>query len=119
MLDWNLSSYEKNVLSLSVSYIMQSKQSNHEIKNPDEREWGYKLQEIKFQGFHYFKLKTKQNKTNNHETVQYGFIYKDYFPLNFSSDTGKYRQTHDFGQFGVPKSVMRQSNNLFSKVTSV
>lgn len=34
----NLSSYGKNVLSLSVSYILQSKQSNHEINNPDERE---------------------------------------------------------------------------------
>lgn len=71
MLDWNLSSYEKNVLSLSVSYIMQSKQSNHEIKNPDEREWGYKLQEIKFQGFHYFKLKKqKANKQKNKQNQQ-------------------------------------------------
>lgn len=37
-LNWDLSSYGKNVLSLSVSYILQSKQFNHEINSPDERE---------------------------------------------------------------------------------
>lgn len=34
----DLSSYGKDVLSLSVSYILQSKQSNREINNPDERQ---------------------------------------------------------------------------------
>lgn len=48
-----MSSYGKNVLSLSVSYTLQSQQSNQEINNPDEREKqkAISFRKARFEGF--------------------------------------------------------------------
>jgi len=70
----------KNVLSLSVSYILQSKQSNHEVNSPDGRENRkvINLREPSFKGF--ITLSGKKR-----------FICKDYFLSNCTGYREKYR----------------------------
>jgi len=95
-----LSSYGKNVLSLSVSYTLQSKQSNHEINNPGEREKQkvINFRRASFMGF--INLNRKKKSATKLQNMDFfaKSIFSNSLLLNCISYMGTYRQTHDFGQ---------------------
>lgn len=118
----NLSSYGKNVLSLSVSYILQSKQSNHEINNPDEREKQkvINFRRASFKGF--INLNRKKNQAMKLQNTDFfaKMIFCNSFPLNcFSYTRNIWTDVWLWAILGLASLFsISQSANLVSRITS-